>query len=36
MDSTIWHDEINALKAPYPIKIMGANKALIAAQHAIR
>jgi hypothetical protein len=27
VDSMIWHDEINALKAPYTIKIMGADKA---------
>jgi hypothetical protein len=36
VDSMIWHDEINALKAPYTIKIMGADKASYEAQDAIR
>jgi len=32
----IWHDDINALKAPYTIKITGADKAGFEAQDAIR
>jgi hypothetical protein len=32
----IWQDEINALKTPYAIKIMGADKAGFEAQTAIR
>ena len=36
VDSVIWHDEINAMKAPYMIKIMGAAKAAVEAQEAIR
>lgn len=36
VDSMIWHDEINALKAPYTIKITGADKAGAQAQEAIR
>jgi Barstar (barnase inhibitor) len=35
MDSMIYRDEINALKAPYTIKIMGADNAGAEAQEAI-
>jgi hypothetical protein len=35
-DSMIGHDEINELRAPYRIKIMGADKAGFEAQDAIR
>jgi hypothetical protein len=36
VDSMIWHDEVNALRAPYPIKIIGADKAGFEAHDAIR
>jgi hypothetical protein len=36
VDSMIWHDEINARKAPYTIKIIGVDKAGFEAQDAIR
>jgi hypothetical protein len=36
LDSMIYHDEINALRAPYTIAISGANKAKPEAQDAIR
>jgi hypothetical protein len=32
----IYHDEINALRSPYTIRIIGANKAKPEAQNAIR
>jgi hypothetical protein len=35
-DSMIWHDEINGLKAPCAIRIVGADKAGVEAQDAIR
>jgi hypothetical protein len=36
LDSMIYHDDINALKSPYTIRISGANKAGMGAQDAIR
>jgi hypothetical protein len=36
LDSMIYHDEINALKSPYTIKIAGVDKAKPEAQDAIR
>jgi hypothetical protein len=36
VDSMIWHDEINARKAPYMIKVIGVDKAGFEAQDAIR
>ena len=36
LDSMIYHDDINALKAPYTIRIVGADKAGPEAQDAIR
>jgi Barstar (barnase inhibitor) len=36
LDSMIHHDEINALKSPYAIRICGADKAKPEAQDAIR
>src|SRR5262245_24474810 len=36
LDSMIYHDDINALKAPYTIRIVGAGKAKAEAQDAIR
>ena len=36
LDSTIHHDDINALRSPYTIRIIGADKAGPEAQDAIR
>jgi hypothetical protein len=36
LDSMIYHDEINALKSPYTIRIGGVDKAKPEAQDAIR
>jgi hypothetical protein len=36
LDSTIYHDEINALKSPYTIRIGGVDKAKPDAQDAVR
>jgi hypothetical protein len=36
LDSMIYHDDINALRSPYTIKIRGAGKAAPEAQDAIR
>jgi hypothetical protein len=36
LDSMIYHDEINALKSPYTIRISGVGKARPEAQDAIR
>jgi Barstar (barnase inhibitor) len=35
LDSMIYHDDINALKAPYTVKICGASNASPQAQEAI-
>jgi hypothetical protein len=36
LDSMIYHDDLNALKSPYTIRISGADKAKPEAQDAIR
>lgn len=36
LDSMIYHDDINALKSPYTIRIGGVHKAKPEAQNAIR
>jgi hypothetical protein len=36
LDSMIYHDDINALKAPYTIRIVGAGEAKPEARDAIR
>ena len=36
LDSMIYHDDINALKSPYTIRIGGVEKAKLEAQDAIR
>jgi barstar (barnase inhibitor) len=36
LDTMIYHDDINTLKAPYTIRIVGAGKAGTEAQHEIR
>jgi hypothetical protein len=36
LDSMIYHDDINALKSPYTIRIAGVDKAKPEAQDAIR
>ena len=36
LDSMIYHDDINVLKSPYTIRILGADKAGTEAQRAMR